>query len=29
MGELQVEKLRNNPLKARYIKQFLADISAL
>lgn len=29
MGELQVEKLRNNPLKARYIKQLLADIAAL
>lgn len=29
MGELQVEKLRNNPLKARYIKQLLADITAL
>ena len=29
MGELQVQKLRNNPLKARYIKQLLADIVAL
>ena len=29
MGELNVEKLRNNPLKARYIKHLLADIVAL
>ena len=29
MGELKVEKLRNNPLKAQYIKQLLADIKAL
>ena len=29
MGNLQVEKLRNNPHKARYIKQLLGDIRAL
>ncbi|MDX1766597.1 MAG: CBS domain-containing protein [Arenibacter troitsensis] len=29
MGELQVQKLRNNPLKALYIKQLLVDIAAL
>jgi len=29
MGELQVEKLRNNPHKAKYIKQLLEDLTAL
>ncbi|WP_026808743.1 CBS domain-containing protein [Arenibacter latericius] len=29
MGQLQVEKLRNNPNKTKYVKQLLADITAL